>query len=363
MKKRMFFVFSGGLAYFLLFIFKIIKKIGLDFILKIFCRIFIKCLGEKIINERTEFDALKGRKINKFILALPSFGCEHYFSQGGCAMCGFNREIVKYGFRNLHPLAITALVKIFLNYFYYETEKKKIDTMCVFMAGSFLNDIEFPLQAQKLVLHYFIQSKAQKLIIESRPEYIDLYKEKLYFWSKKVGKKEIKINLGLESVNEIIRNKYIKKNLKISDYKKAIQIIKKNNFLVGTYVLLGCPFLTEREIIKETIETLKFAWDQGSDIVNIEVYCVHPGTMWYVLYKKKCLIIPSLWLIVDFIKKIDLISNKWHLGEFFDWPLPTAYPMSCPKCQNKILEALEDLRLNHNIKVLNELEICSCYQS
>lgn len=82
--------------------------------------------------------------------------------------------------------------------------------------------------------------------------------------------------------------------------------------------------------------------------------------MWYVLYKKNCLIIPSLWLIVDFIKKIDLISNKWHLGEFFDWPPPIAYPMSCPKCQKKILEALKDLRLNHDIKVLEKFGVCSC---
>jgi radical SAM enzyme (TIGR01210 family) len=313
-----------------------------------------------VISQREEFDVLEGKKINKSILALPSFGCEHYFSCGGCAMCGFNREIVKYGFRNLHPKAITALVKIFLIDLHYKIKDKKIDTMCVFMAGSFLNDSEFSYEAQNSVLDYFITSRAKKLIIESRPEYVLQNRGKISKWRKKLGEKKFKINLGLEAVNDNIRNKHISKNLKIKDYQEAVQIIKECDILSGTYILAGCPFLSEDEIVKETVRSAKFAWESGSNVVNIEVYCVQTGTKWCKFYKEGHLIVPSLWAVLEIVKQINLISDKWHLGEFSDWPEPIASPDSCSKCKKELIKVLLQLRLNHEINILEKLSDCQC---
>lgn len=359
-KKKIVYIFSGSIAYFVLLIFKIVEKIGPSFVLKNCCQIFIKCFGEEAISRREDFDVLKGKKSKKFILALPSFGCEHYFQNGGCSMCGFNREIVKYGFRNLHPFAIIALARIFLNYFDYEIENKEINTMCVFMAGSFVNDSEFPLEAQNLILEYFQCSKAQKLIIESRPEYIIQNEEKITQWAKKLSAKKLKINLGLEVLDDKIRNIYINKNLKINDYREALHILKKNNILSATYILAGCPFLSEEEIIKETVKTAKFAWENGSNLVNIEVYCVQVGTKWYKLYQQNCLVVPSLWAVLEIIRQINQISDKWYLGEFSDWPEPIASPESCPECREKLIEILSQLRLNHQINVLRQLPNCQC---
>jgi radical SAM enzyme (TIGR01210 family) len=120
--------------------------------------------------------------------------------------------------------------------------------------------------------------------------------------------------------------------LPLTDYLAAIKAVKRAGAKVNTYILIGAPYLTEREIINRTTESVFFAWNSGSDIVSLETYCVQNGTPWHALHAGGKLVLPSLWSIVEIIKKIDCMSPGWYLGEFADWPKPVAVPVNCPRC-------------------------------
>ncbi len=346
------------------------EKLGLKFLVFKISQAVVKQFGQEAIEQRVEYDPLKKKPVVKVILALPSFGCCHYFQRGGCAMCGFNREIEKYHFRWLHPWALVLLVKLFISnlaaYLSGQPAKSRPPVFClaVFMAGSFFCFKELPQAAQKIVIDYFLASGFQKLLLESRPEYI--VKEKKYIQrlakSIKNKGKELEVAIGLESADETVRNKYIRKNLRRQTYGQAIKILKSQEIIVNTYILIGAPFASELEIISLAVLSAQFAWQLGSDIVSFEAYCVQAGTKWADLYRQGKLILPSLWAILEIIRQVNKISANWFLGEFSDWPQPIARPDSCPRCAKYLLAVLGKLRSGRNLKdiLAGNFYYCAC---
>ena len=315
------------------------------------------------ISIRKEYDSFFKKQVDKIYLAIPSFGCSYYFNNGGCSMCGFNNEIKKYKLRLLSPSALTFLVKCFVLQFesFLIQNKKIYNTLTIYMAGSFINREELPLDAQNIIINFFTESYFEKLCIESRPEYIKPYQEKLKSFNSITGKKFIDIALGYESNNDIVRNVYLKKNITKKSYIEALSILKSIGIVSSTYILIGSQFMKESVLKKTVIDSIIFAWKNGSVIVNIEIGCVQKDTPWERLYHKNKLKLPSLWTIREILLEISKISNKWYLGELSDWPKPIKTPGGCEKCEKKLLNQFHQVRKNHCLKQLEELTICDCY--
>lgn len=170
----------------------------------------------------------------------------------------------------------------------------------------------------------------------------------------------MEIAVGLEAVDDKIRNGLIKKNITLRQYQQAIKIINNINANAATYVLVGAPYLEEKEIIQSAIESAIFAWQSGSDVVNIEAYCVQEGTQWAKLYTKGLLKLPSLWGIIEVIKKINEVSSILYLGEFSDWPEPIAVPSNCERCTDEVMGVLDQLRATGDTTILYNLPECRC---
>lgn len=354
------FVIAKVLGIFLFFL----EKFGGIFLLYFFagkiCNYFDPDNGGVV--ERSDYDPISKMITKRAILALPSFGCSYYFDSGGCEMCGFNKEIEKYGFRKLHKDALYLLVKIFVLNLEgkIKREKCKYSTLVVFMAGSFLNKKEFTEEIQDLIIDFFINSIFEKIIIESRPEYVLANIDKILTIKNKIKDKHLKINIGFESVNNVIRNCYIKKGISLDVFVNSVRLLKNAGVYVGAYILIGSPYLSVDEIITETINSVNFCWENGVDLVNLEVYCVQKGTKWESLYLGNKLELPSLQAVVKVIREIDKISSQWYLGEFSDWPIPVATPKGCDECSEKILVAFSELRKRHDVSVFNSLPNCKC---
>ncbi len=340
------------------------EKLHLKRMINKIAEIIVAQFGEEVIVWRKEYDPIEKEVVEKAILALPSFGCTHYFERGGCAMCGFNREIEKYYLRWLHPWALILLSKLFVLNLAQESTRRQTQPfgLCIFMAGSFFHPQELPLQAQKIVFDYFLASSFKKLFLESRAEYIVAYQDYIKDLARKIKSenKILEVAIGLESSDNRIRNIYINKCLSRKIYQEAIQILKKVGVIVNSYVLIGAPYLDEKEIVEKAVVSAEFAWQSGSDIVSLEVYCVQAGTRWAELYKSGELSLPSLWAVLEIIRQIGKISPYWSLGEFSDWPQPIAMPTSCSRCQSYLLSVLTDLRQHHNLKILTNLYHCEC---
>ena len=277
-------------------------------------------------------------------------------------MCGFNKEIEKYKFREFSPLAIILLVKLFAFYAEAKTSQEELqtDVLIVFMAGSFINEEELPTKAGNIVVDFFIKSGYKKLVIESRAEYVITRQERLRRLVKSIGKKKIEVAIGLESSDDKIRNKYIKKALTRHEYLEAVRITKEVGAIVNTYVLIGSPFLSRKEIVKSAIESVLFAWQAGSNIVSLETYCVQAGTAWADLFNVGKLKVPTLWDIIEVIETINKVSPAWYLGKFSDRPEPIKVPENCSQCNTEVINSLTAVRKNHDVEMFKFLPDCKC---
>lgn len=350
----LFVVFVGGIT-------EILIVSRLKFLALGWANLIVGLFGQAI-SFRTDYDPAEQKQVKKAILEIPSFGCTHYFQKGGCAMCGFNKEIEKYKFREFSPLAIILLVKLFTFYAEAKTgkEESQTDVLIIFMGGSFINEEELPTKAGDIIVDFFIKSDYKKLVIESRAEYVITRQKRLQQIVGSVGKKKVEVAIGLESSDDKIRNKYVKKALTRREYLEAVRIIKEIGAIVNTYVLIGSPFISRQEIVKTAINSVLFAWQAGSDVVSLETYCVQAGTAWANLFDDGKLKIPTLWDIIEVVKTIDKVSSAWYLGKFSDRPEPIKVPENCSQCNAEVINLLTAVRKNHDVETFKSLPNCKC---
>ena len=346
----------------MLFLMNSFEKIKITIFTRVISKIIVRLFGEDFYSTRCDYDPAEKRKVKKLILAIPSFGCAHYFKRGGCAMCAFNKEIEDYRFRWMHPRMIFLLINALLSYLQVKIDKKEIkaEVLIVFMAGSFINEEELSVRAQEAVINFFLTSGFKKLAIESRSEYVLKNKQRIQEIMRKIHPLKLEVYLGLESANDKIRNQYVKKGLSKKEYERSVLFLKNLGVVVNTYILLGSPYLDRKEVIKESCKSAYYAWEAGSNVVSLETYCVQADTPWAKLYQEKKLRLLSLWDIITVLKKIDKVSPSWYLGKFADWPLPIAVPGSCEKCENNLTIMLKLLREDHDVTQFDSLLVCSC---
>lgn len=362
-KRKLLYFCSFIFAVCLNCIFFILEKGGLRYLQSVLVGKIVKLFGENIYSERREYSPLRGETIINVIIAIPSKGCQYFFETGGCAMCGFNNEIKKYKFNQVHSQVIVLLTKIFVYYLKDTyTEKNYFSMLSIFMAGSFVNVNELPKKSQEIIINYFLESSFDKLFIESRVEYVIDYISAIRNYKSKINSvsKNFEIALGLESSNDYIRNEIIKKGVEKNDFQKAVILLKELGIVVSTYVLVGNPYSSEKEILESSLKTIEYAWFCNVDIANIEIYCVQERTPWTYLYKKGVFKPISLWTVIEMLKHLEKMPGKWRLGEFADWPKPLACPVSCDQCNEGLLLAINGLRMTHEFDEVLNLNPCNC---
>lgn len=334
----------------------------LNFKIASFIITFLVSDFKQLCDIRYEYDIFAKKMMNRLILNIPSYGCSYYFEKGGCAMCGFNNEIKKYKLREYSPLAIRTLVYLILllTEKKIEEEKIQVDTLMIFMAGSFVNEHELPLAVQNLIINFFCKSNISNLHVELRPEFALDRKKRIKEIIDNIKPKKMQVAFGFESVNDYVRNKLIQKGLSKKTYVNAVKTLKQMDVKIFTYILIGAPFRTLIEIEEDAIASAIFAWGSGSDVVNFEVYCVQAGTLWEKYYLNQELVLLSLWSIFRIIKKVNVISENWYLGSFNDSPKPIKVPENCSKCSKEAKEVFRKLTKYHDLNLLNDLPKCSC---
>lgn len=335
------------------------EKTGAIILVSLMSKGIVKLFGDDFYSTRQDYDPAEKQIVNKLILAIPSFGCSHYFKNGGCAMCAFNKEIENYHFRQMHPKMLFFLIRAFLTFLEIKIRKEELrpEVLIVFMAGSFINEEELPIKAQDLVIDFFLANNFKKLAIETRSEYVLKKKKRIREITQRLKFLKFEVYLGLEAVDDKIRNRSIKKNLSRKEYEQSVKLLRGLRVIVNTYILLGAPYLSRKEVVEESYKSAVYAFDSGSNVVSLEAYCVQAGTFWAKLYEKKKLRLLTLWDIIEVVKRIDKVSPNWYLGKFADWPKPIAVPGSCEKCAPVIMNFLFNLRRTHRLSALPD---CNC---
>ncbi len=314
----------------------------------------------KAIATWIEDDRLIKKQGKAFVIILNSKGCKWGLGKdGGCSMCGYSNETSS-------DITAENLIKQFLKGLEI-FEKKEFQSIKIFNSGSFLDEIEIPIEAQNGILSLINDfNEVTEVIIESRPEFVQ--KSVLKRLKSNLNKdKELEIGIGLESSNDFIRINNINKGFLFNDFVKAVDIAIKEDIRVKTYLLMKPPFLTEKEAIDDIVQSTLVAIKLGSRSISINPVNIQTGTFVYYLWRNDIYHPPWFWSLKEAIQRIWFQINKENLENKVDRIVsdPSSSGLSrsihnCRKCNRDFARAIQDYSLKQEAFLFDSIT-CSCY--
>jgi len=143
------------------------------------------------------------------------------------------------------------------------------DIVKYFNSGSFLDKNQMPVDFQKYLISRCIEYGVSELIIECLPLHIT--EGNLSVIKEACSGKNLKVcfALGLEVADDAVLKK-ICKGFKMSDYLKSVSLLKKEGFLVRTYLMANLPFVDD---ISESLgNSVRFALEHSDSVAIINAY-------------------------------------------------------------------------------------------
>ena len=228
-------------------------------------------------------DRLLKKRGKEFTIILRTKGCSWALGDsGGCSMCGY------IGDSNIDPVDSEHII----NQFDYALEKKSNEIKSsedefiikIFNSGSFFDDDEI---SESLRTHIYDKinshEKIKEVVVESRVDYLAEYKLKAI--GDALKNKYVEIAIGLESVNDHIRNNYINKGLSYDDFLNAVDLCEKFHLGVRVYLLFKPPFLNEQAAIDDCIHSVNSLIKLKVNTISINPVNIQKGSylehLWY----------------------------------------------------------------------------------
>ncbi len=301
--------------------------------------------AKKPVRFWSEKDVYNGNIVDAFVIIFRTHGCS-WALKSGCTMCGYFNDSMwkKVSDEDIFFQFEKAIKQ-------YNNEK----TVKIFTSGSFLDDSEVKPKVRMKILSRLSES-AEKISFESRPEYVTNQKLKEI---KNIDKsKDFEIGIGLETANDTVRNYAINKGITFNDYKKAAEIIKKNNCKLKTYVLIKPPFLTEKETIKDCIETVDKI-KKHTDTISFNPANVQRKTLVEFLWKKNQYRPAWLWSVIEILNKSKKNTDKIRLQCNIAGGGNIRGAHNCKECDPNVLRAIESFSLHQDPKIFKDLD-CEC---
>jgi radical SAM enzyme (TIGR01210 family) len=157
-----------------------------------FCQSFKKDFTPHVQDPRqpvrcwSEKDVLSGKVVDAYVIILRTRGCSWALASG-CTMCGYFNDSM---FSDVSETDLRSqFQKAMQNY-----KDEKI--VKLFTSGSYLDPYEISVPVQNEIIS-ILTDRAEKISVESRPEYIT--DKRLTAIRKIVASKEFEIGIGLET--------------------------------------------------------------------------------------------------------------------------------------------------------------------
>ncbi len=277
----------------------------------------------------------KGRAYRVPLVILRTQPCE-WFKKSGCTMCNYallaaNRETVT-------PKNILNQVDWALEHL---GSSEQYPYILLSASGSFLSDFEIDTETRLQVVDKLRRWGLKQLSFECRAEYardVDHLRE-----LKKTFGGGISVGLGLESADDFVRNAIINKGVTQKVLLEAMSALSAAEHSYYTYIILGKPFLTPAEDIRDTVNSVKFSFDHGCFMCVVFASNLQPFTLNRYLWSKGRFRPPSLWSLLAIIKELGPELGRKVALKGLTKDLPYAPPVvatTCPKCNDRATAAV-----------------------
>lgn len=222
-------------------------------------------------------DRLRDKIGKEFTIILRTKGCNWALSKhGGCSMCGYYLDAVN---KNISSSQVINQFDYAFNDKIGEIERDSYNySLKLFNSGSFLDENEISKEVRNHIYNKISKvEKIKEIVIESRLEYITT--EKLEEIREDFNKKYLEIAIGLESVDDYIRNNFINKGVLFKDFKRVVDKCKEQDIGVKIYLLFKPPFLNEQAAIDDCSNSIKVLIELGVNSISINPTNIQKGTL------------------------------------------------------------------------------------
>lgn len=278
-------------------------------------------------------------------------GCSYDY-QGGCIMCDYSigqktdsDEIIRY----------------------VEEGLKQISDPCyqllVSPSGSMLDEKEVPRLGLEGILKLLADSPHERFSFETRVDSVS--EEKIDFCKRYLGNRFYRLFIGLESANEWVLKYCINKQLSVSQFVDAVNILKSRGVRTAANIIISVPFLSDQENIDLAVSSVKWAVRQGCGECFLFPLHVKSATPLSTLNDIGMFKPPKLWQLVEIINRLGPDYYKYLRLSWY-----TSYnafnvissPQTCPDCMDQVIKLLDhfaEYQDEESIIQLNAIE-CDC---
>jgi len=325
---------------------------------------FLDLIGNKLREDRPDIPSTHNYTIKQYGNVIHFWfrtqGCKYTKNgYGGCLMCDYSGS---------------SQASIEEHISFVEKGLNEIEEMTPFLlinsSGSFFDDSEVPKDVRVAIYNNLSKYNKLGIILETLLETIT--EKKLIEIKDILITQTVDIEFGLESMNSLYLKYAInKKKINLDNLNSKIDLISKYKMNSVANVLIGIPFLSEKEIITSSVETIHKAFDLGISYAVIFPINIKPYTTVYWLYKNNLYEAISLWSYIEVLNKIDSkylskIELSWYQNKKSDLIYKNGFltPTTCIKCSNKVVSLLDNFTYNNEsrkstLDKINSIE-CNC---
>ena len=298
---------------------------------------------------------IEGKESHRLMMVLKTKGCEYAHKTGGCTVCGF----INHADQNITSRDIFAQVDFALE----TCDLSSVGEIDILTLGSFFNDSEVELSTRLAIMERLAKIKqVLRVSIESRAEYVTV--EKIKEIKQALGNDKIlEFGIGLESADDYLRNKVIKKGLTKKAFEQTVAKVKESGANLLTYLLIKPPHISEQEAINDAVKSAAYIFEVAkkygvSARAAFEPVFVCENTPLENLYLNARYRLLNLWSVVEVIIKAHSYGCIFVGLSDEDLSL-TRMPYSCQLCNEKIVFEIEAFNRTQDISGLLHLD-CQC---
>ncbi len=287
-------------------------------------------------------------------------GCRHDH-HGGCTMCNYDaswpvsaREMIGFVREGLASLGADENIMLLVS-----------------PSGSMFDEWEVPTEAREGIFQLVLETKCRSYTCETRAD--TLTEDHVRDYASLFNDREACIEIGLESANPWVLMYCVNKALSLDDYRQALVLLHKYQVVSLTNVMLGSAFLSTREAIEDTVQSVKWAFSQGTDQCVVFPAHVKRWTLLQWLWEHSLYSPPSLWSLVEVLARLGpqltpRVTISWYKNyqQEAERSIPIesrtylCSPSTCAICQPKVMELLDVYRDTRDFGVVQELAAFEC---
>jgi radical SAM enzyme (TIGR01210 family) len=298
---------------------------------------------------------INGAGSSRLMMVLKTKGCEYAQKNGGgCTICGF----INHSLENITQESMIAQ----MDYVLANLQLNGVEQIDLLTLGSFLNDNEVNRYTREVLLGKIAALKQiRKVSFESRAEYVTV--EKLKISKGILGDKILEFGIGLESADDYIRNKIIKKRLSRGAFEKVVAKVKDAGCDLLVYLLIKPPHLPEKKAIEDAVSSARYVFEVAHKYrvkarAAFEPVFICENTHLEKLFLDSQYRMVNLWSVVDVIRRThrdgDIFVGLSDENLSYD-----RLPGSCSNCYDALVDALERFNRTRDFSELADLH-CPC---